>query len=150
MIPCVPRLHVRCTASLIDVVLSLQLARSPEHFLQLSGTSTSRANMVMSTSAQCLPRQGLSLCTVLRPAAATALHAYATRAEAFSEVTDKGSPDDTITIIIAIVGALLTLVSVIVALLQYRLQVQRSRDEERGGDVIAMEPQPPARLARPT
>lgn len=103
----------------------------------------------MSTSAQCLPRQGLSLCTVLRPAA-TALHAYAATAEAFSEVTDKGSPDDTITIIIAIVGALLTLVSVIVALLQYRLQVQRSRDEERGGDVITMEPQPPARLARPT
>jgi beta-lactamase regulating signal transducer with metallopeptidase domain len=111
--------------------------------------------MIMSTSAQCLPRQGLSLCTVLRPAAATALHAasalHATTAEAASsETTNKGSPDDTITIIIAIIGALLTLVSVIVALLQYRLQVQRSRDEERNSDVIAMEPQPPARLARPT
>jgi hypothetical protein len=105
--------------------------------------------MVMSTSAQCLPRQGLSLCTVLRPAAATALHATTAEA-ASSEATSRGSPDDTITIIIAIIGALLTLVSVIVALLQYRLQVQRSRDEERNSDVIAMEPQPPARLARPT
>jgi hypothetical protein len=104
--------------------------------------------MVMSTSAQYLPRQGLSLSTVLRPAAATALHAATGKAT--GETTDRGSPDDTVTIIIAIIGALLTLVSVIVALLQYRLQVHRSRDEERGGDVIAMEPQPPARLARPT
>lgn len=149
MTPFVPRLHVRCTASLLEVVLSIQLARSSAHLLQLFGTSTSCDNMVMSTSAQCLPRQGLSLCTVLRPAAATALHATTAEA-ASSEATNRGSPDDTITIIIAIIGALLTLVSVIVALLQYRLQVQRSRDEERNSDVIAMEPQPPARLARPT
>jgi hypothetical protein len=103
----------------------------------------------MSTSARCLPRQGLRLCTALRPATATALHATTAGATS-SEASNKGSPDDTITIIIAIIGTLLTLVSVIVALLQYRLQVQRSRDEERNSDVIAMEPQPPARLARPT
>jgi hypothetical protein len=51
-------------------------------------------------------------------------------------------PDKTnsITIVLSIIGAVLTLASVIVAILQYRIQAQRRRDVENGGDVIEMEP----------
>jgi hypothetical protein len=45
-------------------------------------------------------------------------------------------------IVIAIIGVVLTLASVIVALLQYRSQRQRLRDAEREGVEIELSPRP--------
>lgn len=49
-------------------------------------------------------------------------------------------------IIIGIIGAVLTLASVVVAILQYRSQRQRVRDAERDSDEIEM--RPPRLIAR--
>ena len=56
--------------------------------------------------------------------------------------TNSTSPDntDSITIILSIIGAILTLASVIVAILQYRIQSKRRRDVENGGHVVEMNP----------
>ena len=64
--------------------------------------------------------------------------------------TDSAPPDKTesITIILSIIGAILTLASVIVAILQYHSQTQRRmRDMERDGQTIEMNPQSSAQQA---
>lgn len=47
---------------------------------------------------------------------------------------------DSITLVLSIIGAILTLASVIVAVMQYRIQSQRRRDVERDGQEIEMIP----------
>jgi beta-lactamase regulating signal transducer with metallopeptidase domain len=66
--------------------------------------------------------------------------------------TNSASPNKTesITIVLSIIGAFLTLVSVIVAVLQYRIQAQRRLDVERDGQQIEMNPQRPAQEAEGT
>jgi hypothetical protein len=63
-----------------------------------------------------------------------------------SASTNSASLDktDSITIIVSIIGAVLTLASVVVAVLQYRIQAQRRLDVERDGESIQMNPQRPA------
>lgn len=60
--------------------------------------------------------------------------------------SDSSGPSDktsSITIVLSIIGAILTLASVIVAVLQYRSQEQRVRDVERDGHEIEMNPEHP-------
>jgi hypothetical protein len=57
---------------------------------------------------------------------------------------------DSITIVVSIIGAVLTLASVVVAALQYRIQAQRRLDVERDGQPIEMNPQRPAQEAEGT
>ena len=57
---------------------------------------------------------------------------------------------DSLTIILTIIGVILTLASVIVAVMQYRIQAQRRLDVERDGQPIEMNPQRPAREAEGT
>jgi beta-lactamase regulating signal transducer with metallopeptidase domain len=61
---------------------------------------------------------------------------------AAASATNPAPPDktDSITIVLSIIGAILTLASVIVAVLQYRIQAQKRRDAERGGRDIEMYP----------
>lgn len=66
--------------------------------------------------------------------------------------TKSASPDnttDSITIVLGIISAVLTLVSVIVAFLQYRMQAQKRLDMERDGQVIEMNLPRPAREGTP-
>jgi beta-lactamase regulating signal transducer with metallopeptidase domain len=57
--------------------------------------------------------------------------------------TNSASPDktDSITIVLSIIGAILTLASVIIAILQYRIQAKKKLDIERDGQAIEMIPQ---------
>lgn len=57
--------------------------------------------------------------------------------------TNSASPDktDSITIVLSIIGAVLALASVVVAVLQYRIQANRRLDVERDGHPIEMIPQ---------
>lgn len=67
--------------------------------------------------------------------------------------TNSASPDktDSITIVVSIIGAVLALASVIVAILQYRIQKRkRQEDVEGGGQVIEMDLQRPVREAEGT
>jgi len=66
--------------------------------------------------------------------------------------TNPASPDktDSITIVLSVIGAVLALASVVVAVLQYRIQRQRRLDVERDGQQIEMNPQHPAREAEGT
>lgn len=68
--------------------------------------------------------------------------------------TNSASPDEThpesITVVLSIIGAVLTLASVFVAVLQYRFQRQRRLDVERDGQPIGMNPQRPAQEAEGT
>jgi hypothetical protein len=67
--------------------------------------------------------------------------------------TNSASSDkttDSITIIVSIIGAILTLASVVVAVLQYRIQAQRRLDVERDGQSIEMNPQRPVQEAEGT
>lgn len=57
---------------------------------------------------------------------------------------------DSITIIVSIIGAVLTLASVVVAVLQYRSQAHRRLDVERDGRSIEMNPQRAAQEAEGT
>ena len=68
-----------------------------------------------------------------------------------SASTNSASPDktDSITIIVSIIGAVLTLASVIVAVLQYRVQAQRRMNVERDGGSIEMNPQHSAQEGTP-
>jgi beta-lactamase regulating signal transducer with metallopeptidase domain len=63
---------------------------------------------------------------------------------------NSASPDntDSITIVVSIIGAVLALASVVVAILQYRIQAQRKLDVERDGQPIEMNPQHYVREAR--
>lgn len=69
-----------------------------------------------------------------------------------SASTNSASLDktDSITIIVSIISAVLTLASVVVAVLQYRIQAQRRLDVERDGQSIEMNPQRPAQEAEGT
>lgn len=60
-----------------------------------------------------------------------------------SALTNSASPDktDSITIIVSIIGAVLTLASVVIAVLQYRIQAKKRLDVERDGQPIEMDPQ---------
>jgi len=94
----------------------------------------------MPVSIQRLPRQGLSPCPTLHPAASSVPSTILSEAARFQypAATYKAekSSGETLTIVFAIIGAILTLVSVVVALLQYRLQLQRVRDAEEDGHVL--------------
>jgi hypothetical protein len=59
-----------------------------------------------------------------------------------SQASNSASPDktDSITIVLSIIGAILTLVSVIIAILQYRIQAKRRLGVERDGQPIEMIP----------
>jgi hypothetical protein len=63
--------------------------------------------------------------------------------------TNSASPDktDSITIVLSIIGAILALASVIVAVMQYRIQAKRRLDVERDGQPIEMIPHASAREA---
>ena len=47
------------------------------------------------------------------------------------------------TIILSIIGAILAPASVVIAVMQYRLQMQRARNVEQDGDDVEMAPQLP-------
>jgi hypothetical protein len=57
--------------------------------------------------------------------------------------TSSASPDktDSITVALGIIGTILTLASVVVAVLQYRIQAKKKLDIERDGQPIEMIPQ---------
>jgi beta-lactamase regulating signal transducer with metallopeptidase domain len=76
--------------------------------------------------AQYLP--GLSQCAVVDPVAA-------------GSNSSDASYTRTITIVLGIIGAILTLFTLVIATLQYRLQKQRSTDVERDDDGIEMSSQ---------
>lgn len=84
------------------------------------------------------------------------LFATATRVVSVNPVASaspsSASPDktDSITIVVSIIGAVLSLASVVVAVLQYRIQAQRRLDVERDGQPIEMSPQRPAQEAEGT
>lgn len=69
-----------------------------------------------------------------------------------SASTNSASSDQTgsITIVLSIIGAFLTLASVTVAILQYRIQAKRRLDVERDGQPIEMDPQGPVQEVRGT
>ena len=70
-----------------------------------------------------------------------------------SASTNSASSDQTgsvITIVLSIIGAILTLASVTVAILQYRIQAKRRLDVERDGQPIEMDPQGPVQEVRGT
>ena len=64
-------------------------------------------------------------------------------ANAASTNMNSASPNktDSITIIVSIIGAVLTLASVVIAVLQYRIQAKKRLDVERDGQPIEMDPQ---------
>jgi beta-lactamase regulating signal transducer with metallopeptidase domain len=105
----------------------------------------------MPVTIQYLQGQGLGPCASLHPTThsiSPAINANRAAASATSEVP--GSLDNTITIALAAVGAILALASLVVALLQYRLHLRQLRGPRNDGDALPMEVHLQDRDVRPT
>ena len=105
----------------------------------------------MPVPTQYLRGQGLEPCACLHPATrsiSSAINANGAASSATSE--SLGSLANTITIVLAVIGAILTLASLVVALLQYRLHLRQLRCPENDGDALPMEVHPQDRDMRAT
>ena len=97
----------------------------------------------MPVPTQYLRGQGLEPCACLHPATRSisfAINANRAASSATSEIPD--SLDNTITIVLTAIGTILTLASLVVALLQYRLHLRQVRGPRNDGDALPMEDHP--------
>lgn len=91
----------------------------------------------MPVPTQYLRGQGLEPCASLHPATRSISSAInANRAASSATSEGLSSLDNTITIVLAVIGAILTLASLVVALLQYRLHLRQLRGPRNDGDAL--------------